>query len=120
MKIAAGLQKTEHFDPTVLDAQTVLKMATLEGAKLLGIDKEVGTLEPGKKADIILINMNQPHLVPHHHIPSLLAYSANGSDVDTTIVNGKILMKNRKLLTIDEREVIREAHKRVARIVEGV
>jgi 5-methylthioadenosine/S-adenosylhomocysteine deaminase len=95
-------------------------MATVNGAKILGIDDQVGRIEKGKKADIILVNVNQPHLVPHHDLVSLLVYSAFGQDVDTTIVNGKILMKHRQLLTIDEEKLIYEAQRRAKRIVEGV
>jgi 5-methylthioadenosine/S-adenosylhomocysteine deaminase len=120
MKMASGLQKLEHFDPAIIEAHAILQMATVNGAKILGIDNQVGRIEKGKKADIILINVNQPHLVPHHDMVSLLVYSAFGQDVDTTIVNGKILMKHRQLLTIDEEKVLYEAQRRAKRIVEGV
>jgi 5-methylthioadenosine/S-adenosylhomocysteine deaminase len=120
MKIASGLQKLEHFDPAIIDAHMILQMATINGSKILGIDDQVGRIEVGKKADLILVNINQPHLVPHHDVVSLMVYSAFGHDVETTIVNGKILMKNRELLTIDEERLLFEAQKRSKRIVEGV
>jgi 5-methylthioadenosine/S-adenosylhomocysteine deaminase len=120
MKIASGLQKPEHFDPAIIDAHMILQMATINGSKILGIDDQVGRIEVGKKADLILVNINQPHLVPHHDVVSLMVYSAFGHDVETTIVNGKILMKNRELLTIDEERLLFEAQKRSKRIVEGV
>ena len=81
-------------------------MATIEGARVLGIDSEVGSLEVGKKADIILIDLNKPHLMPRHDIYSLLAYSVNGADVDTSIIDGKIVMENRRVLNVDEGEIM--------------
>ena len=92
----------DYGDPEKLPADRALRMATVGSSKLLNIDSEVGTLEIGKKADIILIDMKKPHLQPLHNPYSLLAYSVNGSDVDTTIVNGKVLMRHRQLLTINE------------------
>lgn len=120
IKAATWLQKLDYGNPTVLPAGQVLRMATKASAKLLNIDKEVGTLEIGKRADIILIDMNKPHLQPIHNVESLLAYSVNGADVDTTIVNGKVLMKNRKLMTIDEDELLKQVTVRAKRIVEGI
>lgn len=120
LKAAAWLQKLDYGDPTQLSAKQALRMATIGSAKLLGIDDQVGTLEVGKKADLILIDMNKPHLQPVHNVFSLIAYSANGADVDTTIVNGKIIMRNRQLLTIDEAEVIRQAKVRAPRLVDGL
>ncbi|MEJ3719960.1 amidohydrolase [Paenibacillus polymyxa] len=120
MKFAAGLQKVEYFDPTVLNAETTLTMATTGGARLLNIYNEVGTLEIGKKADIILVDINKPHLMPHHNIKSLLVYSAIGSDVNTSIIDGEIVMRDGKVLTIDEQEVLEQIAKRSKRIVEGI
>jgi 5-methylthioadenosine/S-adenosylhomocysteine deaminase len=120
IKAAAWLQKLDYSDPTVLPASQVLRMATIESAKLLKIDTEVGTLEVGKKADIILIDMNKPHLLPIHNVESALAYCVNGADVDTTIVNGEVLMRHRKLLTLDEEELFKQVSVRAKRIVEGV
>lgn len=120
IKAATWLQKLDYGNPTVLPAGQVLRMATKGSAKLLNIDKEVGTLEIGKRADIILIDMNKPHLQPIHNLESLLAYSVNGADVDSTIVNGKVLMKNRKLMTIDEDELLKQVTVRAKRIVEGI
>lgn len=120
IKAAAWLQKLDYGDPTKLPAAQALRMATRESAALLNIDREVGTLEAGKRADLILVDMNKPHLQPVHHVESLLAYSAGGADVDTTIVNGKILMRRRQLLTMDEEELLRQAAVRAKRIVAGV
>lgn len=120
MRAAAGLRKVASGDPTQLDAYAVLRMATAEGAKLLGIGHETGTLEVGKAADLILLNMNQPHLVPRHNIHALLASAVQGADVDTTIVNGRVLMQSRKLRTIDEPALLEEAVARGRRIVQGI
>ncbi|MBB3067086.1 5-methylthioadenosine/S-adenosylhomocysteine deaminase [Paenibacillus baekrokdamisoli] len=120
IKAASWLQKLDYSDPTRILAAFALRMATHEGAKLLNIDDQVGTLEVGKKADVILVDMKKPHLQPIHNIESLLAYSANGADVDTTIVNGRMLMKHRQLLTIDEEELYSQVAARATRIVDGI
>ncbi|MEK4006008.1 amidohydrolase [Paenibacillus sp. FSL H3-0333] len=120
IRAATWLQKLDYEDPTKLPAMDALRMATAGSAELLRIAHEVGTLEIGKKADIILIDMRKPHLQPVHNLHSLLAYCANGADVDTTIVNGKVLMQGRQLLTIDEDELLDQVSLRSKRIVEGI
>lgn len=105
IKLAAYLQKGMFGTAAAISAKDVLEMATIEGARVLGIDSEVGSLEIGKKADIILIDLNKPHLLPRQDIYSLLAYSVNGADVDTSIIDGKIVMENRKILGVDEEEM---------------
>ncbi|RPK30640.1 amidohydrolase [Paenibacillus xylanexedens] len=120
IKAATWLQKLDYGDPTRLPAKNVLHMATRGSAILLGLQDEVGVLEVGRKADLILIDLVKPHLQPVHEVESLLSYSVNGADVDTTIVNGQILMQGRKLLTIDEDELYREVKVRAKRIVEGI
>lgn len=111
MKFAALLHKGRRLDPTIINSQTVLDMATINGAKALGWDQEIGSLESGKKADLIIVDFNRPHLAPVHNIVSHLVYSASGSDVETTIINGKIVMENRRLNKIDEKEILSEAEK---------
>ncbi len=101
MDTAAKIHKITSLDPTVMSAETVLKMATIGGAKVLGLDKLIGSIEAGKQADIILIDMNQPHLTPLYHCYSQLVYAARGADVKTSIVNGRIVMKDRQLRTIN-------------------
>jgi 5-methylthioadenosine/S-adenosylhomocysteine deaminase len=108
MSTAAKLHKIARLDPTVMDAQTVARMATIEGAKALGMEKITGSLEVGKKADIIIIGLNEPHLTPLYSEYSHLVYAASGADVDTVLINGKVVMENRKLLTIDETEVMQK------------
>ncbi len=108
MSTAAKLHKVARLDPTVMDARTVVRMATIEGAKALGMEKITGSLEVGKKADIIIIGLHKPHLTPLYSEYSHLVYAASGADVDTVLINGKIVMENRKLLTIDENEVMQK------------
>ncbi|OBR64139.1 N-ethylammeline chlorohydrolase [Paenibacillus oryzae] len=120
IRAASWLQKLDYGDPTKLPAFDALSMATTGSAALLNIAHETGTLEAGKKADIILIHLKKPHLQPVHNLLSLLAYSANGADVDTTIINGKIVMQGRQLLTIDEEELMKQVSIRSKRIVEGI
>jgi len=109
MKIAALLQKVDTGDSTALPAQKVFEMATIGGAKALGLQDEIGTIEAGKKADMILLDMNAAHLTPFRHPMSHLVYAANGGDVDTVICNGEILMQNKELKVLDEAEVIKLA-----------
>lgn len=120
IKAAAWLQKLDKADPAVLPARQVLRMATIEGAKLLGIDDRVGTLEAGKQADLILIDLQKPHLQPLHDPYALIAYSATGADVDTTIIDGRVVMRRRELMTIDEEELFRQVEKRASRLVDGI
>lgn len=111
MPMCAFTHKERTMDPTYLKAYEVLKMATINGAKALRWEHEIGTLEVGKKADIILIDLDQPHFAPWNNVISDLVYSAQGSDVKTTIVNGKILMKDRTFIGLDAERIMFEAHK---------
>jgi cytosine/adenosine deaminase-related metal-dependent hydrolase len=90
----------------VLPGGKALKMVTIDAAKALGMDHETGSLEVGKKGDIILVDFNKPHLTPITYVPHQLAYYVNGNDVDTTIVNGEILMKNSNVLSVDKDKVL--------------
>jgi len=118
MDAAAKVHKLVRSDPTVMDAKTVLKMATGGAAKVLLKEKEIGSLEVGKKADIIILDLNRPHLTPLYNIYSNLVYSAGGGEVDTAIINGKLIMENRDILTIDEEEIIDRANS-IARRIEN-
>ncbi|MBM3790244.1 MAG: amidohydrolase family protein [Acidobacteria bacterium] len=95
-----------YRDPGVLPPGKVLEMVTIDAARALGMEKELGSLEPGKKADAIIVDMFKPHLYPLHMPAYRVAYFANGNDVDTVIVNGEILMEGRKVLTVNEAEVL--------------
>ncbi len=109
MRITALLHKVTTLNPSTVIAWDVLEMATVNGAKALGLDKEIGSIEEGKKADIILIDVRKPHLQPIYDPVATIVYSASGSDVDTVIIDGKIIMKKRRLQLINERRVFKEA-----------
>jgi len=115
MRSAALLQKVGTGDPTVIPSYQALEMATANGGKVLGLD--IGMLRQGYKADIILIDFEKPHLYPKHDLIAHTVYAAQSSDVDTVIVDGAVLMRNRKLLTIDEREVLENVQKCAKRMV---
>lgn len=104
VNITALANKLTGGKPTVIDAWDVLEMATINGAKSLGLEDHIGSLEAGKKADIILVSTDEPQMTPFHNIPSLLAYGVNGCNVDTVIVDGEVLMENRQAL-LDEKTI---------------
>ena len=109
LKITCLLQKLIYEDPSALSAWQVLRMATLNAAKALGIEKELGTIEVGKKADIVLVNFEDLNLNPIHDYYANLVYSAKGENVDTVIIDGKVVMENRKIKTVNEREAVKKA-----------
>ncbi|MDP6048987.1 MAG: amidohydrolase family protein [Candidatus Bathyarchaeota archaeon] len=98
-----------HGTQTVLPVGKALRMVTIDAARVLGMSDEVGSLEPGKKADVTLVNLDKPHLSPETFVPNLLAYYANGNDVDTVMVDGVILMEKREILSIDREKVMKLA-----------
>jgi 5-methylthioadenosine/S-adenosylhomocysteine deaminase len=106
MDTAAKMHKVSRMDPVVMGAETVVRMATSEGAKILGLEKEIGTIEVGKRADIIVLDLNSPHLVPLYNPFSTIVYSAGGGDVRDVVVNGRILMKDRIFRTLEPEEII--------------
>lgn len=118
MKMAAYLQKVKTKNPTSITAYEILKMATIEGAKVLGLEDEIGTLEAGKKADMIFIKTDKIHLCPENDVCANIAYSANGADVDTVIIDGNIIMQNRKMINMNEKEVMKEVKKIAKRLLE--
>ncbi len=118
MKSASLLQKVRLLDPLTMKAQTVVEMATVNGANALGMQDEIGSIEAGKKADLILLSLKHPHLTPIYNPVSHLAYSAEGSDVETVIVNGKIIMENRQVKTFDETKILQQAQYRGIRLLE--
>lgn len=101
MRSSALAQKLSVGDPSVLNAQKVVEMGTIMGARAIGLGDVIGSLEPGKKADVIMLDLGGPHAIPRFNVYSLIAYSLRGSDVETVIVNGRVLVDKRKLLTID-------------------
>ncbi len=119
MKTGVLLQKVALLDPTCLTAYQILEMATLGGARALGLEKEIGSIEKGKKADLSIIDAQAPHIQPLHNPVSALVYCANASDVDTVIASGEMVMKNRVVLSYDEREVLQAASESGTRFTES-
>lgn len=117
MKLAALLQKGVNYDATIMKALDVIKMATENGARALGFDYEYGIIKKGAKADIILIDTNKAHLTPLNDPLEAVVYCATGSDVDTVIADGRILMEKRELKFIDEEKIIYESNKIAKRIL---
>ena len=111
MRVCALLAKINNLNPEIASAVEVVKIATINGAKALGMDNKIGSLEIGKKADIITINLDKPHLTPIYNPYSHLVYAINSCDVDNVIINGKIVMQNGEVLGMDEEEALREACK---------
>lgn len=106
MNTVAKIHKVACMDPTAMNAEQTLHAATLGGAEALGVDTDTGSLETGKKADIIVLNMNQPHLTPLYNIPSHLVYAARGADVVHSIINGRVVMQGRELQSLDEDRIL--------------
>lgn len=109
MDLAAKLQKITKMDPQALGAKATVEMATIEGARALHLEKEIGSLETGKKADLILIGLDAPNAVPMYDVYSQLAYALKGNDVETVIIAGRVVMRDKKLLTMDEPAIIAKA-----------
>ena len=114
MRTAAFLHKVANLDASVISSLDVLKMATIDGAKSLGLDKQVGSLVTGKKADLILVDLRSTHLKPLNEVVSTLVYCANGADVETVIVDGKIVVQNRRMRSVDEKRLISQVEKKMA------
>ena len=106
MDMVAKLHKAEKFDPTIMDAKTVVQMATIAGAQAIGLDRLIGSLEVGKRADLIVIDTDVPHLVPMYHPESHIVYAAKASDVRDVIVDGRVLVRNREILHLDVTEIM--------------
>ena len=107
--LAAKLAKISKMDPLALNAKAVVEMATIAGARALHMEKEIGSLETGKKADMILISLDEPNAVPMYDVYAQIAYSLKGSDVETVVIGGRVVMRERKLLTVDEPRVLEKA-----------
>jgi 5-methylthioadenosine/S-adenosylhomocysteine deaminase len=107
--LTAKLAKITKMDPLALNAKAVVEMATIDGARALHMEKEIGSLEAGKKADLILINLDEPNAVPMYDVYAQLAYALKGSDVATVVIGGRVVMRDRKVLTVKEEEVMAKA-----------
>jgi len=107
--LAAKLAKISKMSPLALNALAVVEMATIDGARALHMEKEIGSLEKGKKADLILISLDEPNAVPMYDVYAQIAYALKGSDVETVIIGGRLVMHDHKLLTVNEPEAIAKA-----------
>jgi 5-methylthioadenosine/S-adenosylhomocysteine deaminase len=119
MDMAAKIHKVNTLDPTVMDARTVLRMATTHAARALGLNRVTGSLVPGKKADVIVVDTRKPHLTPMYDPYSHLVYAARGSDVATSVINGRVVMEGRRLMTLDVLNVMAEVNRIAAEIRNG-
>jgi 5-methylthioadenosine/S-adenosylhomocysteine deaminase len=116
MDLAAKLHKLHHRDPRALPARQAIEMATILGARALGMDKEIGSLEAGKKADLIVLNLDSANSVPLYNVESQIVYALKASNVDSVMVNGRWVMRDGKVLTLDEQRVLRQAREYGERI----
>jgi 5-methylthioadenosine/S-adenosylhomocysteine deaminase len=116
MDLAAKLHKLHHRDPRALPARQAIEMATILGARALGMDKEIGSLEAGKKADLIVLNLDSANSVPLYNVESQIVYALKASNVDSVMVNGRWVMRDGKVLTLDEQQVLRQAREYGERI----
>ncbi len=119
MDTAAKVHKVRTMDPAVMDAGTVLRMATIEGARALGLGDRIGSIEVGKEADLVVVDTQAPHLTPLYRPESHLVYAARGADVRCVMVAGKLLVRDRRLLGLDLGEILRDARGIAARIARG-
>jgi 5-methylthioadenosine/S-adenosylhomocysteine deaminase len=124
MKTAALLNKVRHRDPTILPAWQMLRIATIGGANTIGLGDKVGSLEAGKKADVIIMDLKMPHMVPTitspvRNIAPNIVYYGRGDEVETVIVNGKFVVENRRCVTLDEFEVMKKAQRAADEITAG-
>lgn len=121
MKFAAILNKVKRSDPRVFPAWLSLRLATIESAKAIGLEHEIGSLKKGKKADIVIVNLQEPSMCPIYtdpirNIVPNLVYSARGNEVETVLIDGRVIMENRQMVTVDEKEAIRQAQEAADRI----
>ncbi len=116
MDTAAKLHKVHRLDPTVMEAKTVTQLAIKGGSRVLGLERQVGSLEPGKKADIVGLDLERPHLTPLYNIYSHLVYAASAADVTLTVINGRVVMRNREVFSLDVERVMAEVRAIAKRI----
>ncbi len=109
MDLASKLQKVISGDPRALPARQAFEMATITGARALGLEKQIGSLEAGKRADLIALRLDRPHAVPLYDVYSQLVYALKGSDVEHVMVNGRMIVRARRMLTLDEARVLAKA-----------
>ncbi|NLL17695.1 MAG: amidohydrolase [Clostridia bacterium] len=123
MKFASLLQKVHHLNAELMPAEETLRIATIYGAKAIGLDHEIGSIEAGKKADLVLVNLRRLHMAPileddYANIVANIVFSANGGDVDTVLVDGKVVVEEHKLMTVDEEYLIDKATQTTKALIE--
>jgi 5-methylthioadenosine/S-adenosylhomocysteine deaminase len=106
MKVASLLQKVKNLDPSCMTANKVLEMATIEGAECIGLGSKIGSIEPGKQADVVILDLWKPNVIAYHDPISAIVYSATAESVETVIINGKIVMMDRELLLTNEQDTL--------------
>ena len=116
MNLAADLQKVSSGDPTVLNAEQAVAMATIAGARVAGLEKEIGSLESGKRADLIALRLDRPHAVPLYNVYSQIVYALKGSDVQDVVVNGRAIVRDGRSLTLDQTLVLSKAKEYAAKV----
>ena len=117
MRIASLMQKGILLDPTALTADDTLRMATLNGATTLGLRDQIGSIEPGKKADLVVLNLNKPHTVPHPDLTSTIVYAANQNNVETVLVDGKIILYNGNFVNFDEQKALSDCRRSSEKLI---
>jgi 5-methylthioadenosine/S-adenosylhomocysteine deaminase len=120
MDTAAKDHKLVLSDPTVMPAKEVFSMATRGGAKALGLDELIGSLEVGKRADVVLVELDEPELTPMYDVYSHLVYAIKGANVRTVLVDGRVVVRDRKMMTVDEAKVMEKAREIQKRIQESL
>lgn len=116
MNLMSLIHKGTHKTPECLSAQEIFRMATINGARALGLESEIGSIEVGKKADLVLLDLNNPSLQPINNLLAGLVYSANGSEVDTVIIDGEIILQHKKVLSFNEAEVFEQVNNTVKKM----
>ena len=116
MSLLTLIHKGVNKTPQCVSAREGFRIATINGARALGLERDIGSIEAGKKADLAILNLNTPSLMPRNNLIAGLSYSANGSEVETVIIDGKITMEDRKILTIDEELVYKKINEIISRM----
>jgi cytosine/adenosine deaminase-related metal-dependent hydrolase len=116
LRIACQAARIAHKTREVMPSETVLEMATMNGARAMGIGDEVGSIEAGKRADFIIINTDSPNLTPVWNPVSSVVFASQGSDVDTVVIDGKIIMQSRKMQTMDEGAILEDVRRRYRQV----
>ena len=118
MRIATHVARMHERTRLAITPETVLEMATINGAKAMGMADEVGSLDPGKKADFIVVDIDAPHMQPVWSPAATVVFAAQGSDVDTVVIDGQVIIAGREVLTMDEEAIVADAKRRKVEVAE--